>query len=173
MWLRQVWDMMFKRRSTDRSERVKTGQSEPKDDASPTEGETGGERRRGYQTQDMMKEEWKRRYERDIEALSKNWHPPDIYVFARYLREGEPSGPVELLFDHLWEAFVAHCEESNRWAMTPRRLQNEWKKVGYTRRESTPVAPRRRWYVLPDDRADMLVEVHVVTISYEHGANRH
>jgi hypothetical protein len=167
MGRRQVWDM-FKRRSTDRSEPVTTGQNSGEADAAITEGGEAidgtahGSRRRDATKDASQNEaaeqrldaasEWEMRCGYNIKVLSQNRYPPDIYAFADYLREALPWGPFVFSSEKLYEHYIEHCSLSNRWPMTPRQLQNEWKKVGQARRESTAVAPRRRCYFLQDDR---------------------
>lgn len=182
----KVWDTI-KRPPTDRSRSVKTGQNECKDDASASKGDAGGAKAHGRQKQNNIegtsqrenadrlsdvRSEARRRYERDLEALSQNCYPPDIQAFADYLRAGERGGSIELLFEHLWEAYVIHCDESNRRAVTPRQLQNAWHKVGHTRRESSTVAPRRRWYLLPDDTGKKSAEADLVAFSPRRSVRR-
>ena len=168
MGWRQVWNM-FKRRSTDRSEPVTTGQNGGVADAEITEGgEAIDGTAPGSRMRDAMKDAsqneaaeqrldaasaWEIQCEHNIRVLSQNHRdPPDIYAFADYLREALPWGPFVLGFEKLYDHYIEHCALSNRWPMTPRQLQNEWKKVGHARRESTAVAPRRRRYFLQDDR---------------------
>jgi hypothetical protein len=159
---RWAWEMT-KFFVIDRSEPLKTCQDHRDGSQFPSKGQDG---RRMYssgtQTRDTIMEEpppaparsrigprvgARCNHKRDIEALSSNSYPPDIDAFARYLEDGEEAR-IELLFDDLWSSYVHHCDESNRRAMTPRQLQNAWKKVGHTWRDNTAVAPRHRWYVL-------------------------
>jgi hypothetical protein len=167
MWLRQVWDM-FKRRFTDRSEPVETGQNDREANAPITEDDEAiDETARGSRMKDVMEDasqnevaeqrldaalKWEMECEDSIWVLSQNRYPPDIHAFADYLREALPWGPFVLGFEKLYDHYLEHCVLSNRRPMTPRQLQNEWKKVGHVRRESTAVAPRRRCYFLQDDR---------------------
>ena len=163
----QVWDTI-KRPLADRSEPVKTGQNDREAEALITEGDEAiDETVRGSRTQDAMVDasqnkaaqrrldaasEWEMRCEHSIQVLSQNRYPPDIYAFAHYLMEALPWGPFVLGFETLYDHYIEHCALSNRRPMTPRQLQNVWKKVGHARRESTHVAPRRRCYFLQDDR---------------------
>jgi len=173
----------------DRSESVKSGQDDRDSGQLPLGGHGRIQHVCGCQTQDGMADksppapagccsrlraEIGRRRKRDVEALSGNEGPPDIYAFAHYLRYDE-EGRIELLFDDLWSSYMEHCNESNRRAMTPRQLQNAWKKVGDTCRDNTAVAPRPRWYVLEDvspTHVEASAETHVVAILYKGRADR-
>jgi len=185
---RRLWGSI-RRCLVDQSEPVKSGQNDRNSCQFPLKEHGSCQHAYGCQTQDAIvdkppsapagcpsnpRAEATNRHERDLEALSENWYPPDIYAFAHYLRDNEEER-IELLFDDLWSSYVNHCDESNRRAMTPRQLQNAWKKVGHTRRENTAVAPRRRWYVLEDvslTHVEASAETHVVAILYKGRADR-